>query len=551
MLRQLIIKNYALINELSISPSNNLNIITGETGAGKSIMLGAVGLLLGNRADTKSLLNEDSKCVIEGHFDISNYNLSTLFDKEDLDFEPTTIIRREIAPSGKSRAFVNDSPVTLDVLKKLGVKLMDVHSQHETLQLGKNAFQLKFIDVYSQSMSIRNEFFKLHNQYKKELKILNELQTESDQATTETDYNTFLLKELEDASLNVDEQSDLEESVKLLENAEEIKAKLNECLSIFNSDEFSVSLGIQQIRQALGQLSKYSDVYKELAERVESVLIETNDLASEIEKEEEGVQFNPGEAEIAQQRLSTIYQLQKKHSVNDIAGLLDIQSNLEIKVSRTFDLDEEIEKSEKLVAELLEKCNEKAAQLSNQRQKCFEKLSTELTSLLKNVGIPDAQIEIKREEIPLENSGHDEISILFSANKGIAPQELAKVASGGEFSRFMFCVKFILANKVSLPTIIFDEIDTGVSGEIALKLGNMMKEMAQRHQVITISHLPQIASKGDEHYFVYKDNSSDKTVSKIKALTSQERVEEIAKMLGGDNPSQIAVENAKELIKSS
>lgn len=551
MLKHLLIKNYALIQELSITPSANLNIITGETGAGKSIMLGAVGLLLGNRADTKSLLNEDSKCVIEGQFDLREYNLESLFKKEDLDFEENTIIRREISPSGKSRAFVNDTPVTLDVLKKLGIKLMDVHSQHETLQLGKNTFQLKFIDVFANTIGIRNEYFRLYTAYKNSLKTLNDLKAENESMSKEADYNTFLLDELSEAKLQPDEQDSLEKSVKLMEHAEEIKAKLNESISILTNDEFSVTSGMQQLRVALNQLSKYSDTYKKLAERIESTLIELNDISSEIEKAESDVNFDPEEAQLAQDRLSLIYQLQQKHSVLDVSSLLEIQSELEEKVSRTLNLSDEITKAEQETERLLKEVNQKGEELSNKRQSCFEKLSKELTSLLSEVGMPDATIEIVRTEIEPEASGLDEIQILFSANKGIAPQQLSKVASGGEFSRLMFCIKYILASKIAMPTVIFDEIDTGVSGEIAIKLGKLMKKMAQNHQLITISHLPQIAAKGDQHYFVYKDNSSDKAVSKIKELDENQRIEEIAKMLGGDSPSQVAFENAKELMQTS
>ena len=551
MLKHLLIKNYALIQELSISPSANLNIITGETGAGKSIMLGAVGLLLGNRADTKALLNEDAKCVIEGQFDLSQYNLETLFKKEDLDFEETTIIRREISPSGKSRAFVNDTPVTLDILKKLGIKLMDVHSQHETLQLGNNAFQLKFIDVYANTLTLRNEYYRLFTAYKKSLRTLIDLKAENDNRSKEADYNSFLLEELAEAKLQADEQEGLEESVKLMEHAEEIKAKLNESISILSNDEFSVTSGMQQLRIALNQLSKYSDLYKNLAERIESALIELNDISSEVEKAEADINFNPEEAQLAQDRLSMIYQLQQKHNVLDISSLLEIQSELEEKVSRTLNLSDEIAKAEKETKELLEEVNKKGNELSQIRQACFNNLAKELSSLLSEVGMPDASIEIVRNEIQPESTGLDEIQILFSANKGIAPQQLSKVASGGEFSRLMFCIKYILASKIALPTVIFDEIDTGVSGEIAIKLGNMMKKMAQNHQLITISHLPQIAAKGDQHYFVYKDNSSDKAISKIKELSQDQRIEEIAKMLGGDSPSQVAYENAKELMQTS
>ncbi|MEQ8245839.1 DNA repair protein RecN [Fulvivirga sp.] len=551
MLKHLSIKNYALIQELNISPSDNLNIITGETGAGKSIMLGAVGLLLGNRADTKALLDEDVKCVIEGQFEISNYNLKNVFSKEDLDYESNTIIRREISPSGKSRAFVNDTPVTLDVLKKLGVKLMDVHSQHETLQLGKNSFQLKFVDVYAGTLQLRAEYNRSFQLYKQALQKLKVLEEENANAKKEAEYNTFLLDELVKASLKEDEQESLEDTVRLMEHAEEIKLKLNQTIEILSQGEYATTSGLQQVRALFNNLSKYGDAYKNLHERLESALIELNDIAEEIEKEEEKVSFNPEEAEIAQERLSNIYQLQQKHSVLDIKGLLEIQNELQIKVERTMNLEDEIANALSEKERLLKETQSMAEQLTKKRIACFSKLSTQLINLLKEVGIGDATVQIERKEIELEASGTDEISILFSANKGIAPQELAKVASGGEFSRVMFCIKYILAEKVSLPTVIFDEIDTGVSGEIAIKMGGLMKKMAQNHQIITISHLPQIAAKGDQHYFVFKDNSNAKAVSKIRELQGEDRVTEIAKMIGGDQPSNIAFENAKELMQST
>lgn len=551
MLKHLSIKNYALIQELNISPSDNLNIITGETGAGKSIMLGAVGLLLGNRADTKALLDEEVKCVIEGQFEISNYNLKNVFSKEDLDYETNTIIRREISPSGKSRAFVNDTPVTLDVLKKLGVKLMDVHSQHETLQLGKNSFQLKFVDVYAGTLLLRAEYNRSFQLYKQALQKLKVLEEENANATKEAEYNTFLLDELVKASLKEDEQESLEDTVRLMEHAEEIKLKLNQTIEILSQGEYATTSGLQQVRALFNNLSKYGDAYKNLHERLESALIELNDIAVEIEKEEEKVNFNPEEAELAQERLSNIYQLQQKHSVLDIKGLLEIQNELQIKVERTLNLEDEIANALSEKESLLKETQSMAEQLTKKRIACFSKLSTQLINLLKEVGIGDATIQIERKEIELEASGADEISILFSANKGIAPQELAKVASGGEFSRVMFCIKYILAEKVSLPTVIFDEIDTGVSGEIAIKMGGLMKKMAQNHQIITISHLPQIAAKGDQHYFVFKDNSNAKAVSKIRELQGEDRVTEIAKMIGGDQPSNIAFENAKELMQST
>jgi DNA repair protein RecN (Recombination protein N) len=551
MLKHLTIKNYALIQELSISPSDNLNIITGETGAGKSIMLGAVGLLLGNRADTKALLHAETKCVIEGQFDISQYNLESIFKKEDLDYEPLTIIRREISPSGKSRAFVNDSPVNLDILKKLGVKLIDVHSQHETLQLGKNAFQLKFIDVFAGCLPLRNTYYQTFQAYKKALNSLNSLKSEEENAKKESDYNKFLLDELINLNLKSGEQEELEQSIRLMENAEDIKIKLNQSLDLLNNSDFAITNGIQQLRTILNQMAKYSENYASLLERIESSFLEITDIANEVEKEEEKINFNPEEALQSQERLSQIYQLQQKHNVQTIESLLLIQQELDEKAEHSLNIGDKIKVLETEVTQLHYNTQKLAKELSLKRSICFDKLTKELVTLLKEVGIGDANIKIEIKEIELESSGKDEVSILFSANKGIAPQELVKVASGGEFSRLMFCIKYILANKVALPTVIFDEIDTGVSGEIAIKLGGLMKKMAEKHQLITITHLPQIAAKGDQHYYVYKDNSSNTAMSKIKELNTENRIIEIAKMIGGDSPSPVSFESAKELMQSS
>ncbi|UII21431.1 DNA repair protein RecN [Fulvivirga ligni] len=550
MLKHLLIKNYALIQHLEISPSKNLNIITGETGAGKSIMLGAVGLLLGKRADTKSLLDENSKCVIEGQFDVSGYQLEKVFDEEDLDYESTSVFRREISPSGKSRAFINDTPVTLDVIKKIASRLMDVHSQHETLHLGQHNYQLAFVDAYAGTTTLRQTYRSKFSAYKNALKKLDALKKENAEVGKEADFNNFLLEELVKAKLKAGEQEELEASMEVMEHAEEIKTKLNESISALSDSEFAAISNLQQAKVLIGQLKKYSKNYDALSERLESTFIELQDIIGELEKEEGAVEFDPEQTQLTQERLSLIYQLQQKHQVDNVDELLKIQADLESKADRFNNLDEEIQEAEDQVNTLKEAAQKEAESLSSKRQKVFNNLEKELMQLLAQVGIPDASISITNETIALSDHGIDQINILFSANKGIAPQELSKSASGGEFSRLMFCVKYILADKISMPTIIFDEIDTGVSGEIALKLGNMMKKMAENHQVITISHLPQVAAKGNKHYFVYKDSSSDKAISKIKALEESERVEAIAKMIGGDKPSEIAFESAKELLYS-
>ncbi|MBL3656340.1 DNA repair protein RecN [Fulvivirga sediminis] len=549
MLKHLLIKNYALIQHLEIDPSENLNIITGETGAGKSIMLGAVGLLLGNRADTKSLLDESSKCIIEGQFDIKEYQLEKLFDEEDLDYAPLSIFRREISPSGKSRAFINDTPVTLDILKKLSTRLMDVHSQHETLHLGKHNYQLAFVDAYAGTTPLRQTYRSKFQAYKKALQKLEALKKENAEVGKEADFNNFLLSELVKAELKAGEQEELEASLEVMEHAEEIKTKLNESLSTLSDGEFAAISGLQQAKILVGQLKAYAKTYESISERLESTFIELKDIITEIEKEEDSVEFDPEEIQITQERLSLIYSLQQKHQVSSISELLEIQADLETKANRFNNLDEDIQNAEAEAKQHQEAAQKDAETLSQKRQKVFTALEKELKSLLGQVGIPDASINITNELVALGDHGIDQINILFSANKGIAPQELSKSASGGEFSRLMFCVKYILADKISMPTIIFDEIDTGVSGEIALKLGDMMKRMAENHQVITISHLPQVAAKGSKHYFVFKDNTSDKAISKIKALDEQERISEIAKMIGGDKPSETAFQSARELLQ--
>lgn len=548
MLKHLVIKNYALIKALEISPSANLNMITGETGAGKSIMLGAVGLLLGNRADTRALLNENEKCVVEGHFDLGEYDLEPVFEQEDLDYERLSIIRREISTSGKSRAFINDTPVTLDVMKKIGLRLMDIHSQHETLHLGKSSYQLDFIDAWAETIDLKKDYQSTYQSYEATRKKLEKLRQDADEMNKEADYESFLLEELVNAKLEPHEQEELEGMVQLMEHAEEIKTKLNAALEILSNSDFSSLNGLQESNSLLSQLSKFSKSFEELGQRLNSAIIEITDIVAELEKAEEEVEFDPEQAQQAQERLSLIFHLQQKHNVQDITALISMQDELQQKVNRFGNMDEELQNAEQEMEQLLAETRQKATVLSKKRLACFGSLEREFVELLQKVGIPEATVKIENTAVDPGPDGMDRISILFSANKGIRPQELAKVASGGEFSRLMFCVKYILADKVSLPTIIFDEIDAGISGEIALKLGDMMKNMAGKHQLITISHLPQIAARGDQHYFVYKDSSDNRSVSKIKALSADERIEEIAKMIGGDQPSVIAFDNARELM---
>lgn len=548
MLKHLLIKNYALIEQLEMAPSSHLNMITGETGAGKSIMLGAVGLLLGNRADTKALYNEDEKCVVEGTFDVSSYDLKALFDENELDYETTTLIRREISPSGKSRAFINDTPVTLDVLKVLGDFLMDVHSQHDTLLLSSNKFQLGVIDNFAGSHDLLEAYQQYFREFRKKKKQYDTLLEESSDLQKEADYNQFLFDELEKANLQGGEQEQLEEDLAKLENAEEIKLKLNECRLLLNESEFSVEVQLGQVRHALSSISKFSHKLQELLERLESTVIEMNDIGGELLREDEIVEHDPEKIQQTKERLDLIYQLQQKHRVGNIRELLEIKSSLETKVLQVQNMDASIAAAKNALDQAERQVREAATALSKKRQQSFAPFSKAVVEIIRELGMPQGSFDVSHRETQPAESGTDEIGFLFSANKGIAPREVKEVASGGEFSRLMFAIKYILADKTALPTIIFDEIDTGISGEIANRMVGMMKTMARQHQVISISHLPQFAAKGDAHYFVYKDNSSAKAVSKIKLLSEEERIEEIAKMIAGATPTASALQNARELL---
>jgi DNA repair protein RecN (Recombination protein N) len=549
MLKHLLIKNYALIEHLEMAPSPRLNMITGETGAGKSIMLGAVGLLLGNRADTKSLYNENEKCVVEGSFDVSAYKLAPLFEENELDYEAVTLIRREISPSGKSRAFVNDTPVTLDVLKSLGDHLMDIHSQHDTLLLASNKFQLGVIDAYAGSQPLIDSYVGFFKSFRKKKKAYDQLVTESTELQKEAEYNLFLYTELEKAALKADEQQQLEDELATLEHAEEIKLRLNESLQLLSEAEFSIESQLAQVTHALSAAGKFSGKINALRERLESAVIELQDIGEEIKKEDDQIEYDPEKIQLTKERVDLINQLQQKHRAASIEELLVIQQNLEAKVRLVQNMDDTLTDAKNELDEAEKELALAATKLSEHRKTAFPGFSKAVVEIVRELGMPLGSFEVSHKLVPPTESGVDEIGFLFSANKGITPRELKDVASGGEFSRLMFAIKYILTDKTALPTIIFDEIDTGISGEIANKMVGMMKTMAMKHQVISISHLPQFAARGDAHYFVYKDNSSDKAVSKVKLLEEEERVNEIAKMIAGASPTASALQNARELLQ--
>ncbi|MDH5381869.1 MAG: DNA repair protein RecN [Cyclobacteriaceae bacterium] len=548
MLINLSIKNYVLIESLQMSLSGQLNTITGETGAGKSIMLGAVGLLLGNRADTKTLLSIDQKCVIEGLFDISDYSLKSKFEELDLDYAAQTIIRREIAPSGKSRAFINDTPVLLDTLKDLGNYLLDIHSQHDTLLLAESHFQMDIIDSFAGNSSEKSTY---HNSYQKYLSIekrYRKLKNSAADLKKEYDYNKFLLDELAAAALQNLDLNELEEEQNLLDNAEEIKLSLNQAIELLDGNEFSSLPALGQTQQLVNKLSGFSEKYKNLADRLQSTYIELSDVKREIENEESLTEHDPERASQLSEILGNLYRLFKKHNTNSLVELRTIEESLAEKVSSVENFDLELEKLKLERDYAFNEVLEHGTKLTESRIQISEMLCTEAKKVLHQLSIPEAELRVQLTPVEPGPTGCDDIRLLFSANQGIPPQELKKVASGGEFSRLMFTFKYMMAGKQALPTLIFDEIDTGVSGEVARQLGIMMKKMGKNHQVITITHLPQIAAMGEKHFFVYKKPGLNSTVSQIRELISEERITEIAKMISGDNPSLSAVESARELI---
>ncbi|MFQ3181673.1 MAG: DNA repair protein RecN (Recombination protein N) [Polaribacter sp.] len=552
MLTQLSINNYALINHLSIDFSSGLSIITGETGAGKSILLGALGLVLGNRADLSALKDTSTKCVVEAKVAISNYNLQEFFIAVDLDFEVETIIRREILPSGKSRAFINDTPVTLSVLNELRVKLIDVHSQHQTMQLSDAKFQFDILDALAKNTdriaSYKRGFTQL-NSLKKELEILETVQKEANQ---QYDYNLHLFTELEEAGIKLDEQSQLEESLEKLNNIEDIKVNLSESLQISINEEIGIQNLLNSLEFKIFKIASFSKEYKELADRITSIKIEVDDVVSELENANENVDFNPNEAEEINDRLQLLYNLQKKHAVNSNEELLVILEKLSDKVRQVESAEDEHNKKKEEIESISEKLDAVAEKISKARTTAIPKLTKELEFLLTDLGMENACFSIKAKlTTSYFSNGKDELEFLFSANKGGNFGELKKVASGGELSRIMLSVKKVLSENTQLPTIIFDEIDTGVSGEVSNKIAAIMQQMSKNMQVIAITHLPQIAAKGSNHYKVYKEEVKGVTTTNLKELSSEERIIEIAEMLSGKDISDSALIHAKELLNYS
>lgn len=549
MLVHLSIKNYALIEELSIDFQSGLSIITGETGAGKSILLGALGLVLGNRADSLTLKDPAKKCVVEVQFSIQKYGLESFFESQDLDYETETIIRREILPSGKSRAFVNDTPVTLNVLNELKSKLMDIHSQHQTLQLSDQDFQFRLLDVIAGNQNNLASYKRGLKQYQGEKKKLEDLIQSQREANQQYDYNLHLFNELEEANLSDGEQEELEEKLEKINNVEEIKLNLSEALHISQNEDIGIQQLINTLENRLTKISVYSKEYEDLCARICSLKIELDDIVTELENAHEEVDFNPQEAEALNDRLNLIYNLQKKHYVSTILELLTIWQDLSAKVDVVVNAEQMIEEQQNKVKSIARRLDEVAKKISNARSSVISKLTSNLQSILADLGMLQARfsIEVRPSDSYYQN-GKDDLSFLFSANKGGQFGELKKVASGGELSRIMLAIKKVLSENSQLPTIIFDEIDTGVSGEISNKMASIMSVMSMYMQVITITHLPQIAAKGNQHFKVFKQDKNDTTVTQLKKLSEDERIVEIAEMLGGKDISESALSHARELL---
>jgi DNA repair protein RecN (Recombination protein N) len=549
LLTSLSIKNYALIEELQVSFSNGLTIITGETGAGKSILLGGLSLILGKRSDLTHIKDASKKCVVEATFDIANYNLKETFKEEDLDYESETIIRREILPSGKSRAFVNDSPVNLTVLTTLGEYLIDIHSQHQTLELTNNDFQFQIIDALAKNESNLEQYkltLKAFKDTKYELDKLNNLKAE---AIKEHDYNTFLLNELIEANLFSGELENLESEYETLSNVESIKEEFELSNQLFTGEQVGILQTLTTIKNSLQRLSKYSTSYTELFNRVNSALIELDDIYSDLVQTQDELVADPNRLETVNAKLQTIHNLLLKHSVLDIDELIEIQKGLSKKVAISENIDDEIKQKTNELNKIEKELNRIATVIHDQREIAIPQLILQLEEILSDLGMENAKfnISVNLEDEFLSN-GRDNLSFLFAANKGGDFKPLRKSASGGELSRIMLAIKFILSRYMQLPSIMFDEIDTGVSGEISNKVSNIMMQMSKAIQVFTITHLPQIAAKGDTHFKVYKEDVDNKTTTHLIKLNQDERIVEIAQMLGGKQMSNSAIAHAKQLL---
>lgn len=549
MLTNLTIKNYALIDELNVSFNTGLTIITGETGAGKSILLGGLSLVLGKRADLSHVNDDSKKCVIEATFDIAKYNLKSVFKTEELDYEAHTIVRREILPSGKSRAFINDTPVKLSSLQVLGEQLLDIHSQHQTLELTNDNFQFQVIDALAKNEKRLETYAIFLKEFKRLKTELKELQEKKNVAVKELDYHAFLLNELEDAKLVEGELETLEIEYETLNNVEDIKEKLTFSSKLLNNEDLGIITNLTELKNQFSKLSGYSSQYNSIFERIQSSLIELDDMFSEIEDLQEQLEVDPNRLEQVNTKLQIINNLLQKHAVFSVDELIQIKEELGSKVFETGNLEVIILEKQKAIDLLETKLMTEADYIHRNRTAIIPKLITQLESILITLGMPNAKFNIQVEPTnTFLNNGRDELQFLFSANKGGQFNELKKSASGGELSRIMLAIKSILSKYMQLPTIMFDEIDTGVSGKISNKMATIMQQMSKTMQVFTITHLPQIAAKGDTHFKVFKEDVNNVTQTQLKQLNPNDRIVEIAQMLGGTDVSSSAIAHAKELL---
>jgi DNA repair protein RecN (Recombination protein N) len=549
MLCNLVVENYALISKLEIDFKKGLTIITGETGAGKSILLGALSLILGKRAEPSVLFNKEVKCIVEGTFDITHYGLKDFFENNEIDYEHQTIIRREIAPSGKSRAFINDVPVTLELLTELGIKLIDIHSQHHNLHLSDSLFQMKVLDSYAQSFGILAEYQQLYHNYKEIQGKYQSLSDEAVRSKNDLEYLQFQFTQLQEAKLKDGEQDELEQELEKLEHLEEIKTAMQHAEILLQGEGPAILQQLKDCHALIGKISRFLKGNENLADRLNATFIELKDITQEIDAVNNQLTFDPGRLTEVNDRLNLLYTLIKKHRVSHVGELITLRDQIEQKIAAITSFDSDLEKLGNALQNSLEQVKKCGIQLSEKRRSSCTSFEQRIIDMLQEVGIPNASFSIvlqEREEFTI--NGTDLIQFMFSANRNMKGQEISRVASGGEISRLMLCIKSLMSDATGLPTIIFDEIDTGVSGEIAERVGNIINRMSDKMQIINITHLPQVASKGTSHYLVYKTDEEKHTVTRMKLLNNEERLVEIAKMLSGEEITPAALENARVLL---
>ena len=551
MLIKLFVQNYALIKELDVELENGLTIITGETGAGKSILLGALSLILGTRADSSVLLDKNEKCIVEGTFRIDDHELNEFFISNELDYETSTTLRREINPAGKSRAFINDTPVTVNLLKELGDRLIDIHSQHQTLMLNDNSFQLNLIDSFSGTAKLKSKYREIYSNYKKVRKEYNALKEKADKNRADLEYYQFQYNQLEEAKLNKGEQTELEKEQELLSHSEEIKLALSTSSNLFFTEEISILSMLREVKTNLTKIKVFLSESENLLSRTESTLIDLDDLAAEIEKLSISIEADPERLVLVNKRLDNLYSLIQKHHVNNLDELIIRKDEIKELVNSIVSSDERLTEMEALIEKESNSLRTVSEEISDRRKSVLPEIESRIIVLLKQLGIPNAKFRIPLIHLQeFTPTGIDQADFLFSANKQIEPESLAKIASGGELSRVMLSLKSLLTKNNNLPTIIFDEIDAGVSGEVADKVGQILSSMGKYMQVINITHLPQVASRGTRHFHVYKDDTDNSTFTRVKLLSPEERILEVARLLSGSEVTETALKNARELLKA-